>query len=53
LRKPAVLVTNHQKVLEHPVVSSCAGWLLPTLDDAVELITGILGDYAQISMRRE
>lgn len=45
LNRPAVLVTNDPGIEEHPVLNSCAGWLLPNLDDGVEVLIGILGGY--------
>lgn len=47
LRKPTILVTDYEKMAEHPVISTCAGWMLTDLDQAVDVITGILGDYAR------
>ena len=44
--KPVVLVSDDPILLEHPVVNAVAGWIVPTLDDGLELIIGILGDYA-------
>jgi nucleoside 2-deoxyribosyltransferase len=43
--KPVVLVTTDERLLTHPLVRQCAGWCLPSLDDAVELIVGLLRDY--------
>jgi len=45
LRKPTILVSDYPFLLSHPVVQANASWILPTLDSAVEVITGILGDY--------
>ena len=45
--KPAILVTDDPYLGNHPVVGACASWILPTLDDAVDVVTGILGDYAR------
>jgi nucleoside 2-deoxyribosyltransferase len=46
LRKPTILVTDYPFLLEHPVVQANASWILSTLDEAVDVVTGVLGDYA-------
>lgn len=46
LKKPAVLVTDCPLLRKHPVVTESAGWVLENLDDALEVVTGILGHYA-------
>lgn len=43
--KPVIVVSDDPIILTHPVVNSCAGWMLPTLDDAIEVVNGILGGY--------
>lgn len=43
--KPTILVTDDPDLQKHPVVQAAAGWSLETLDDAIEVITGILYDY--------
>lgn len=45
--KPAILVTDDPYLGNHPVIGACAGWILSTLDEGVDVITGILGDYAR------
>ncbi len=45
--KPTILVTDCPVLLNHPVISACSGWLLNTLDEGVEVIIGILADYAK------
>jgi len=45
--RPTILVTDDLYLNEHPVISACSGWILPTLDDAIEVIVGVLGDYAR------
>jgi nucleoside 2-deoxyribosyltransferase len=45
--KPTILVSTHPKVVAHPVVSACSSWVLPSLDDALEVIEGIFGDYVR------
>lgn len=43
--KPTILVSNDPEVYNHPVLSACAGWVLPTLDDAIDVVIGVLGGY--------
>lgn len=45
LDKPAIVVSDDPEVLAHPVVNSCAGWMLPTLEDGLDTLVGILGGY--------
>ena len=45
--KPTILVTDCPVLREHPVVNVCAGWVLPSLDDAMEVIKGVLGEYVR------
>jgi nucleoside 2-deoxyribosyltransferase len=47
LRKPTILVSDYPFVIDHPVVQANAGWIVSTLDEGVDIVTGILGDYAQ------
>ena len=47
LRKPTVLVSDYPFVIEHPVVQANAGWIVPTLDDGIDIILGVLADYAR------
>ena len=47
IRKPTILVTDYEFLIEHPVVQANASWILPTLTDAREVIIGVLGDYAR------
>jgi nucleoside 2-deoxyribosyltransferase len=47
LSKPTILVSTHAKVINHPVIGACAGWVLPSLDDALEVIEGIFTDYVR------
>jgi nucleoside 2-deoxyribosyltransferase len=46
LRKPTVLVTDYQFLMEHPVVQAAASWSLSTMDEAIDVLVGVLGDYA-------
>lgn len=45
LRKPTVLVSDDPEVINHPVIQATAGWVLPTLEDGLDVIVGILGGY--------
>lgn len=49
LRKPTIVVTDYDALREHPVISTCAGWLLTDLDEAIEVARGILADYAKVT----
>jgi nucleoside 2-deoxyribosyltransferase len=44
LRKPTILVTKDKKLTKHPVVQACASWILSSLDEAVDVIIGVLED---------
>ena len=45
LRKPAILVSDDPYILSHPVIDIQCGWKLNKLDDAVDVIIGVLGGY--------
>jgi nucleoside 2-deoxyribosyltransferase len=45
LGKPTVLVTDDPVLREHPVINVNAGWVLDTLDEAVEVLVGVLTVY--------
>lgn len=45
LGKPVILVTDDEHVREHAVVNACAGWVLPTLREATDLLVGLFGGY--------
>lgn len=45
LGKPAILVTDDINIRNHPVLNAQAGWVLDTLDEATEVLIGILGGY--------
>ncbi len=44
-QKPTILVSNDAFILDHPVLGANAGWLLENLEDALEVIVGVLGGY--------
>lgn len=46
LGKPVILVTDDPTLVDHPVVNACAGWVLGTLDEGLEVAVGILADYS-------
>lgn len=45
--KPTILVTTLPQVRDHAVVQACAGWVLSTLDEAADVIEGVLTVYAE------
>lgn len=45
LGKPTILVSDDPEILGHSVVTANASWILDSLDEAVDLIVGILGGY--------
>ena len=49
LRKPTVLVSDYDLVTCHPVVQANASWIVSTLNEGVEIIIGVLGEYAKDS----
>ena len=45
LKKPLIVVSDDKQVMEHPLIKCNAAWRLDNLDDAVEVIIGLFGDY--------
>lgn len=45
LQKPSILVSNDPFIRDHPVLNTCAGWLLNDLDEAVDVCIGLLAGY--------
>ncbi len=43
--KQVILVSDHPKVNAHPVLDAAVDWKLTTLDEAVDVILGVLGGY--------
>ncbi|HCA51619.1 MAG TPA: hypothetical protein DEP24_00910 [Mycobacterium sp.] len=43
--KPVIIVTDDPFVQGHPVVQFCADWMLDDLDQAVDVIVGLLAGY--------
>lgn len=44
--KASIVVTDDPEVVAHPVLNACAGWVLPTLEDGLDVVIGVLGAYA-------
>ena len=47
LRKPLIVVSDDEQYMEHPLIQRNASWRLDNLPDAVEVITGLFGDYVK------
>ena len=47
LRKPLIVVSDDVQYMEHPLIRCNASWRLDNLPDAVEVITGLFGDYVR------
>lgn len=45
LRKPTILVSDYDFVLEHPVVQANCSWILSTIDEALDVAIGVLEAY--------
>jgi nucleoside 2-deoxyribosyltransferase len=45
--KPTILVTPDKSITDHPVVQACANWVLSDLDEAFDVISGVLCVYSQ------
>jgi nucleoside 2-deoxyribosyltransferase len=45
LNKPIILVTEDPDIRGHAVRNYVCNWILTDLDEAVDLIIGLLGDY--------
>lgn len=43
--KQTILVSNDPFVMRHPVIDAATNWKLDSLDDACEVIIGVLGGY--------
>ena len=44
--KPTILVSTVPDVVKHPVMQAASSWILPSLDDAFDVISGVLAIYA-------
>ena len=47
LNKSVILVTDDPYLSTHPVIQHCASWSLDNLEDALDVIVGVMGDYAK------
>ena len=45
LRKPLIVVSDDKYMMNHPLIQHNASWRLDNLEDAVEVIMGLFGDY--------
>ena len=45
LNKPLIVVSDDNQLLDHPLIKCNAAWRLNELEDAVEVIVGLFGDY--------
>ena len=45
LKKPLIVVSDDKQMLDHSLIECNAAWRLDNLDDAVEVIIGLFGDY--------
>lgn len=45
-QKPIIVVTKLPLIRKHPLFINWINWMLDDLDDAVAVITGVLGDYS-------
>tara|TARA_B100001750_G_C15516362_1_gene607527 strand:- start:519 stop:989 length:471 start_codon:yes stop_codon:yes gene_type:complete len=45
LRKPIIVVSDDDYLMRHPLIKHNASWRLDSLDKAVEVISGLFGDY--------
>jgi nucleoside 2-deoxyribosyltransferase len=44
--KQAILVSDDPEIRQHPVLNGWSGWVVETLEEAVDICVGILGGYA-------
>jgi len=43
--KQVILVSDHPKIIAHPVLDAAVDWKLSTLDEAIDVCIGVLGGY--------
>jgi nucleoside 2-deoxyribosyltransferase len=43
--KSVILVATDPDIAQHPLLMACASWIVPTLEDAVDVITGMMEAY--------
>lgn len=46
LGKQVILVTDDEALRKHPLVDHCANWVLDSLEDAADVINGVMEVYA-------
>lgn len=49
--KPTILVTTDKSIADHPVVQACASWVVESLDDALDILIGVLAVYVPVKER--
>ena len=47
LRKPIILVTDDDRLINHPLIERNVNWIVDNLDTALEIIEGLLTDYTE------
>ena len=47
LRKPLIVVSDDDYVMEHPLIEHNASWRFGEIDEAIEVIHGLFGDYIE------
>ena len=45
LNKPIIVVTDDEKIRDHPLMQRNVNWILPTFEEALEVIEGLLSVY--------
>ena len=45
LKKPLIVVSDDEQILNHPLIECNAAWRFDNLPDAIEVISGLFGDY--------
>jgi nucleoside 2-deoxyribosyltransferase len=45
LKKPLIVVSDDEQIMDHPLIECNAAWRFKTLDEAIEVIIGLFGDY--------
>lgn len=43
--KQVILVSDHPKIIQHPVLDAAVDWKLGSLDEAIDVCIGVLGGY--------
>ena len=47
INKQTIMVTDDPYLMSHPVIDAMSGWKLSNMDDAIEVIIGVLGGYTK------